>query len=164
MNRFYLNQQPDKEIILIKDRSMVHQIRNVLKIHKGERVSFFNDKPEYVGHDFICELKNIDAGAAVFMLREKMENNKEPSKKLTLYQSLVKKDKFEWVLEKATEIGVSEIVPVISSRSEKKSLNKERCEAILKEAAEQSGRAILPKINGVISFDKALLEALYQTK
>ena len=160
MHRFYLNQQLDKEIILIKDRSLVHQIRNVLKIHKGERVAFFSDKPEYVGHDFICELKNIESSnAAAFMFREKIDNQREPSKKLVLYQSLIKKDKFEWVLEKATEIGVLEIVPVISLRAEKKSLNKERCFSILKEAAEQSGRAIIPTLHDVINFDRAIAMA-----
>lgn len=160
MHRFYLIQQPDREIVLVKDRSLVHQIKNVLKIRKGEKVAFFNDKPEYVGHDFICELKNTEgSNAAVFMFREKAENHKEPSKKLTLYQSLVKKDKFEWVLAKATEVGVVEITPVISARSEKKSLNKERCLSILKEAAEQSGRATVPKIHDVLNFDKALIFA-----
>jgi len=59
-------------------------------------------------------------------------------------------------LEKATEVGVSEIVPVISARSEKKSLNQERCEKILKEAAEQSGRAFIPRLHPVTSFDRAV--------
>ena len=160
MHRFYLTQQPDKEIILIKDRSLVHQIRNVLKIRRGERVAFFSGQAEYAGHDFICELKNIEgSNAAVFMFRERVENGREPTKKLVLYQSLIKKDKFEWVLEKATEVGVSEIVPVLSARSEKKSLNKERCLAILKEAAEQSGRAVIPKFHDVVNFERALAAA-----
>lgn len=134
----------------------MHQIRNVLKIHKGERVMFFSDKVEYVGYDFVCELKNIESGVVVFMFRERLENGLEPSKKLVLYQSLIKKDKFELVLEKATEVGVSEIVPIISARSEKKSLNMDRCFAILKEAAEQSGRALIPKLHNVVGFERAL--------
>lgn len=157
MHRFYLNQQLDKEIILVKDRSLVHQIRNVLKIHRGERAVFFNDKPESAGHDYVCELKNIEgSNAAIFLFRERVENNKEPAKKLILYQSLIKKDNFELVLEKATEIGVSEIVPVLSARSEKKSLNKERCFSILKEATEQSGRAAIPKLHDVVNFERAI--------
>src|SRR3989344_2851361 len=159
-HRFYLLQQLDKEIIVIKDRATVHQMRNVLKLRKGEKVAFFSDKPEYAGFDFVAELKNIEgigaSGQAVFMLREKTENARELSKKMILYQSLIKKDKFEWVLEKATEVGVSEIVPVISARSEKKSLNQERCEKILKEAAEQSGRAFIPRLHPVTSFDRAV--------
>ena len=134
---------------------MVHQIRDVLKLRRGDRVGFFNDKPEYAGYDFVGEVKNTESGLINFMLREKVENNRESSKKLVLFQSLIKKDKFEWVLEKATEVGVSEIVPVMSARSEKKSINMERCGVILKEAAEQSGRAIIPKLHAVINFDRA---------
>lgn len=156
MHRFYLNQQLDKEIIVIKDRATAHQMRDVLKLRKGEKVLFFSDKPGYAGFDFVSELKNIDGISAVFMSREKVENTRESSKKLVLYQSLIKKDKFEWVLEKATEIGVLEIIPMVSARSEKKSLNAERCGAILKEAAEQSGRAIVPKLHPVVAFERAV--------
>ncbi|OGF64154.1 hypothetical protein A2661_00200 [Candidatus Giovannonibacteria bacterium RIFCSPHIGHO2_01_FULL_45_24] len=159
MHRFYLPQELNKEILVVRDRSVIHQIRDVLKIRKGEQAVFFSGAPEYLGFDFVFELKNIEAGSAALMLREKLENTREPSKKLILYQSLVKKDKFEWVLEKATEIGVSEIAPVISARSEKKSLNTERCAAILKEAAEQSGRAVIPKLHPVVFFERAVGQA-----
>ena len=159
MQRFFLNQALDKEIIMIKDRAIAHLMRDVLKLRKGEKAAFFNASPEQIGFDFIAELKNIEGNAAVFMFREKLENAREPSKKLVLYQSLIKKDKFEWALAKAAEVGISEIVPVISARSEKKSLNIERCSAILKEAAEQSGRAIIPKLHNEIFFEKAVLMA-----
>lgn len=159
MHRFYFPYQLDKEIIMVKDRPMIHQMRDVLRLRRGDRIALFNDKPEYIGYDFIAEAKNIEFGLVNFMLREKVENKREPSKKLVLFQSFVKKDKFEWVLEKATEVGVSEIVPVISARSEKKSLNTERCAAILKEAAEQSGRAAIPMLHPVLSFDRAVSQA-----
>ena len=159
MHRFYFPDQLDKEIIMVKDRAMAHQMRDVLKLRRGDKVSFFNDKPEYAGHDFIGEVKNIESGLINFMFREKIENRNESSKKLILYQSLIKKDKFEWVLGKATEVGVSEIIPVMSARSEKKSVNMERCGVILKEAAEQSGRAIIPKLHAVFSFDRAVSHA-----
>lgn len=158
-HRFFLNQTLDKEIIMIKDRALVHQMRDVLKLRKGEKIAFFNANSECLGFDFVAELKNIEGSAAVFMFREKLENIREPSKKLILYQSLIKKDKFEWVLAKAVEIGVSEIVPIISARSEKKSLNFLRCQIILKESAEQSGRAIIPKLHNEIFFEKAVLMA-----
>ena len=160
MNRFFLNQILDNEIIMIKDRAMVHQMRDVLKLRKGEKAVFFNANPECLGFDFIAELKNIEGvghgGQAVFMFREKLENIREPSKKLILYQSLIKKDKFEWVVQKCTELGVSEFVPIISERSEKKDLNMERLAIIAKEAAEQSGRGRLPKLQKLLKLQEAL--------
>ncbi|MDP2669194.1 MAG: RsmE family RNA methyltransferase [bacterium] len=159
MHRFYFTGQPDKEITIIKDRAMVHQMRDVLRLKKSDKIAFFSDKPEYGGFDYVAEVKGIEAGSVTFMFRERVENTREPSRKLVLYQSLIKKDNFEWVLAKATEVGVSEIIPVLSARSEKKSLNQERCEMILKEAAEQSGRAIIPTLSEVLFFEKAVERA-----
>jgi len=159
MNRFYFTGQPDKEITIIKDRAMVHQMRDVLRLKKLDKIAFFSDKPEYGGFDYVAEVKGIEAGSITLMFRERVENTREPSRKLVLYQSLIKKDNFEWVLAKATEVGVSEIIPVLSARSEKKSLNQERCGTILKEAAEQSGRAIIPKLHNVLFFEKAVEHA-----
>lgn len=159
MHRFYFPQQIDKEVLILREKPILHQIKNVLRLKKGEKTAFFSDKADYFGFDYIFELKNIDGGSANFMFREKAENTREPSRKLVLFQSLVKKDNFEWILEKATEVGVSEIVPVISARSEKKSLNHERCEKILKEAAEQSGRAFVPKLHPVITLERAIVKA-----
>src|SRR3989344_6251254 len=159
MHRFYFPQQIDKDILVLKEKPILHHVKNVLRLKKGEKAAFFSDKGEYAGYDFVFELKNIDGGSANFMFRERVENTREPSRKLVLYQSLIKKDKFEWALEKATEAGVSEIVPVLSARSEKKSLNPERCQLILKEAAEQSGRAVIPKFHDIVNFERALAAA-----
>ncbi len=156
LNRFFLDQHLDKDIIVIKERTILHQMKNVLRLRKGDFVSFFNAYPEGLGFDFSAELKNIEGASAVFMLRGKKENTREPNKKLVLFQSLIKKEKFELVLQHATEAGVSEFIPVISARSEKKSIQQARCEKILKEAAEQSGRAIIPKLHEVVSFEKAI--------
>ena len=159
MHRFFLDQHLDKEIIIIKERAIVHQMKNVLRLHKGDFVFLFNSYPEWQGFDFLAELKNIEGASAVFMLREKKQNIREPNKRLILFQSLIKKEKFELVLQHGTEIGVSEFIPVISSRSEKKSIQQTRCDKILREASEQSGRAIIPKLHNVIIFEKALVLA-----
>ena len=71
----------------------------------------------------------------------------------------MKKENFEIAVQKAVEVGVKEIVPIITARTVKFGLNKERLEKIIKEAAEQSGRGILPNLNEAIDFDKAIIEA-----
>ncbi len=156
LHRFFLEQHVDKEIIMVKDRPMVHRMKSVLRLRKGDFVSFFNAYPEGLGFDFLAELKNIEGASAVFMVREKKENIREPNKKLILFQSLIKKEKFELVLQQGTEVGISEFVPVISARSEKKSLQTIRCEKILREAAEQSGRAAIPRLHKVVFFEEAI--------
>ncbi|MEK9175447.1 MAG: RsmE family RNA methyltransferase [Patescibacteria group bacterium] len=159
MHRFYLPQKLDKDLLIIKEKTLIHQISRVLKLHKGELVIFFSTSVEEGGIDTICELKNIQSGSAMFLVRDRIENMRESKKKLTLYCSLIKKEKFECILQKCTEVGVTEFVPVLATRSEKKNINFDRCQYILKEAAEQSGRAIIPKLHLVTSLDKALEKA-----
>ena len=80
-------------------------------------------------------------------------------KQVKIYaKSIVKKDTFEWIVEKATELGVSHIIPLISDRSEKKDINKGRLIKISIEAAEQSGRATTPVIHEVMNMKKALTD------
>ncbi len=64
----------------------------------------------------------------------------------------------EWVVEKATELGVSKIVPIISERSEKKDLNMERIRKIIVEASEQCGRADVPVLGSVMTLEECIME------
>lgn len=142
--------------MLIKDKAVLHQLRNVLRVQKNGEVVFWNDKSEFKGMDFVYLIKNMERTSANFLFKEKKENLREPNRKLILFQSLIKKEKFEQILQHTTEVGVFEITPVISARSEKKSLNTQRCEKILREASEQSGRAIIPKFHRVCDLEKAI--------
>lgn len=129
------------------DRDILNQLKNVLRLKKGEQIILFDGS----GYDFISEFTG--EGAKIV---EKVLNRREPERKIFLFCSLLKKDKMEWVFQKGTEAGVFEFVPVLSARSVKKDFNKARAEKIIKEAAEQSGRAILPKVGGVLEFKEAL--------
>lgn len=89
------------------------------------------------------------------------ESQAEPALKLTLYQGLPKGDKLEWIIQKAVELGVTEIVPVEMSRSiakvgDKAAKKQARWQAIASEAAGQSGRGILPVVTAPLFFKEAL--------
>ena len=156
MHRFYLDEKLGEGVLVVKDKSLLHQLRSVLRVQKNGEIIFWNDKNEYKGLDFVYALKNMERASANFLFKEKIENMREPNRKLILFQSLIKKDKFEQILQHTTEVGVFEIIPVISARSEKKSLNPQRCEKILREAAEQSGRAMIPSFKKVLDLSKAI--------
>lgn len=74
-------------------------------------------------------------------------------KDVWLCMAIVKKDNFEWIVEKGTEIGVNHFVPVVAERSEKKDLNMERLIKIAREASEQSGRGTVPEIHPVMTLE-----------
>ena len=94
-------------------------------------------------------------------IREKYPSDTEPSARITLYQALPKGDKMEWIIQKAVELGVYRVVPVLTSRCvsrpDGKSMSRkvERYNKIAAEAAKQSGRGILPEVAGLMSLEEA---------
>ncbi|MBI5153544.1 MAG: RNA methyltransferase [Parcubacteria group bacterium] len=76
-----------------------------------------------------------------------------------LYCSILKRENFEWVAQKATEIGVGEIVPLVTQHTVKLELKEGRLKKIVQEAAEQSGRSVLPKLQIPMGFEQAVHEA-----
>ncbi len=123
--------------------SLVHQLSHVFRLHKGDNVIFFNG----TGTDYECEIVSLEGDEVVFRTIETYPVKRQSEVRITIALSLIKKDNVEWVIQKCTELGVSEFVPVISERSEKKGFNSERATKIMIEALEQSGRSDMVKIS-----------------
>ena len=146
--RFFIGEKLEGREDFSLSKEIQHQLKNVLRSKSGEKIILFDG----TGYDFISEFDG-KGGAKII---ERAFNRSEPDRKIFLFQSFLKKDKMEWVFGKGTELGIFEFVPVLSERSIKKDFNKERSRKIIKEAAEQSGRSILPNIQNVLDFKKAL--------
>ncbi len=148
LHRFYTEEKINlnKELNL-SDKDLINQIRNVFRMQKGQSVILFDGS----GFDYVSEILVLEKMKMIVMSKEKKESVM-PKKEITLFQALIKKDNFELIAEKCTEIGITNFVPVLCERSEKKNLNIERIEKILKEATEQSGRGNIPKIFSVLEF------------
>ncbi|HAS84503.1 MAG TPA: hypothetical protein DCS23_00295 [Candidatus Yonathbacteria bacterium] len=138
---------------LVTNETLLNQWRNVLRMEEGDKAVLFSGD----GYESLCEFVSLTGKIAKKSAVLKVLETKSglvPSREVTLYIALIKKDNFELVLEKATELGVSHIIPVQADRSEKKGVNYERAEKILREASEQSGRATVPTISEVIDVEK----------
>jgi 16S rRNA (uracil1498-N3)-methyltransferase len=129
-----------------------NQWRKVFRFKSGDRVILFDGS----GFDFVCEISAYDDEGAMVKVLEINKNNVIAIHETFLCAAIVKKDTFEWIAQKATELGVSHIIPIVAERSEKKDVNVERLNKIIIEAAEQSGRATLPTLHGPIGLDEAL--------
>lgn len=136
-------------------------ISKSLRMNKGESLTLCS--PSGTVHN--CVVEEISGDMVKVNVLSNKISEAEPDVKVTLYQALPKGDKMELIIQKAVEIGVSEIVPVISSRCvsrpDKKSLSKKtvRWQKIAKQAAMQSGRGIVPKVRECISFNDAVKSA-----
>lgn len=156
MHRFYLQQQDfiDDRVFIIKSGELVHQWKNVLRFHTGEKVMLFDGS----GYNFIVEILTLTSKIAEGKVISKYLSNTELPIRVLLAQSILKNmDKFELVLQKGTELGVSEFYPLITRRTERESLHKiDRLQRILVEATEQCGRSVVPVLHEPIKFESFL--------
>ncbi len=155
LHRFYITGTDlgKQESFVLDDKELIHQLLNVFRFKSGQEIILFNGD----GFDYLCQIR-VDGHHLHAEVKNKIENNIKPKIEITLCLSLIKKNNFELVVQKATELGVSKIVPIISERSEKKGINEERIRKIMKEATEQSGRDKLPILGTVVSLKNTLSE------
>lgn len=115
------------------------------------------------GMEFNCKLISATEAAVTADIIEKRDNTSEPDLFVTLYQAMPKKmELFELVLQKGTEIGVSEFVPLISEFTERDEVSKrDRLDRILREAAEQSERGKIPVLHNEIKFKDVLNQRFF---
>ncbi|HTZ41262.1 MAG TPA: 16S rRNA (uracil(1498)-N(3))-methyltransferase [Syntrophales bacterium] len=156
--RIYVSPLPEgiSEIKLAEET--VRYLRNVLRLGHGDEVLFFDGTGwEYQG---VIERFEDRSGSARIVARQRIPL--EIPVRITLAQSLPKGDKMEFIIQKATELGVARIIPFRSSRTvprrteERAAKRLERWRRIAAEAAEQCGRGDVPEITEALSFREAL--------
>ncbi len=152
LHRFYI-EQPLGEELVVDQSELVHQWISVFRYQCENEVVLFSSAN--IGVDYIYRIASANKKVVTLSFVSE-EKNILPKKEITLCMAIVKKDTFENVVRYATELGVSKIIPVLASRSEKKNLNLERLNNIAKEASEQSGRGTVPVIGEILSFNEAL--------
>ena len=158
MPRFFVEKQSiGAENIVIGGEDAKH-ISLSLRARVGEKITACDGE----GNDYECEISDITKNEVTLKILEEKASDAEPSVKVTLYQALVKSDKFDFIVQKCTELGVSRIVPVQTDRCISKpddaSLSKKlvRWNKIAKEAAMQSGRGCIPTVEDAVTFEEAL--------
>ena len=162
MHRFFITPDQLHGLIVRFDDDQAHQMRRVLRLRPGERVLALDGQ----GWQYDVLLEDVSNSRVTGLVAAQTAATGEPRVRLTLFQSLLQRDKFEWVLQKGTEIGVAEFVPMITRRSlvrdaDDVGANKlERWRRIIKEAAEQSGRGVLPRLTAPIPFDACVPETM----
>ena len=130
-----------------------HYVINVMRMKRGSYINFFNKEGEWLSEIIFLDRDRVE----VKFLNKMKESSKQSNIELAI--CLVKKNPMETILQKATELGVSRIIPIISERTEVKELNYERAQKIVIEATEQSNQLNPPEVSKVIKL-KDFLEKL----
>lgn len=158
MHRFYSPHSDfSSSTILLNVVEEIHHVKNVLRARKGNTLIVFNGK----GNEVSGEIMTISSHQiALKILSRRKENQNEP--KIILACAIPKKSKFELIIEKATEVGVSEIIPLKTKRTEidikpEREVKKlTRFEKIAISASKQSQRLFIPKIHPVLDLTSAI--------
>jgi len=154
MHRFFVEptrlQRPSVEL----DGTIAHQIARVLRLPPGETIELLDNS----GWAYRAILRKVSPQQVMAEIETRYESSSEPRTRFVLYQALPKGRKFDWVLQKGTELGVRRIVPIITARTiPHKEVGQEkliRWQRILREAAEQSGRSRVPEISLPMPFER----------
>ena len=130
-----------------------HYLASVLRCGKGDSLIIFDGK----GNCFRTTIVTADKREVVAEVAEKIPCNLESDLNITLVQGLLKGEKMDMVVQKTTELGVKEILPVITGRSQLRDTKKiARWRKIAEEASRQSGRSIVPVVHETVEFDNFL--------
>ena len=160
MQRFFIPPEWIEKPRITFHGQVAHQIKNVLRMKPGWQVIALDN----FGQEYVVILTEVSRNFVEAEILAERAVDAEPNLQITLYQGTLKAQKFEWVLQKGTELGISEFVPVISERSiladvQAVDQKRMRWERIIQEAAEQSGRGLLPELRPAMMLGQAFRRA-----
>lgn len=143
----------------LSEETSKHVIQ-VLRMKKGEELQLTNGK----GLLFTCQI-NYEHKKETEVKVLAINTHPQPIRQISIGISLIKNSsRFEWFLEKATEIGVSNIIPLICERTEKQHFRYDRMKAILVSAMLQSQQAWLPSLSEPVNFKELIKQSSHQQK
>ena len=153
MQRYFVKEKNNDKFIITD--SDIHHIKKVMRCRNNDKIEIVYNSTVY-----LCNIDDIDS--LTLSIIDSHEEDRELNINLTVAVSLVQEQKFDLILQKLTELGVTSIIPIKTERSivkideSKKEKKKLRWETICKEASEQSHRVTIPKIHNIMTL-KGLL-------
>ena len=153
-NRIYIKNKLSIGCHLILDSSIQHYLINVLRLKNGHYIRVFNDKDgEYIAQLSLINKKNVKLELCELLKQPSIDKNQLL---LIAAPALIKNDRLHFTVEKSTELGITELAPIICSRSQSKTINMERIEKIVIEAVEQSEQLHVPIISPLQTLESFL--------
>lgn len=159
MYRFYISEEQIEGDLIRIEGGDVNHIKNVLRLEVDDWVVACDG----MGKDYVTKIQSLEWDSVVLQVQKVQDTGTELPTKITLFQGIPKKDKMEFIIQKAVELGVYEIVPVQMKRcvvklgDEKKSKKKtERWQAIAEAAAKQCDRGIIPVVHEPVTMEQAI--------
>ncbi len=154
MQRYFIDDYIEKGKLVKITGSDVHHIKNVMRFKRGKKVAVCG-----VNACFLCEISSFVNEHVYLTVIEVLEDN-ELSVQIDIAQALIRRERFEYMLQKAVELGVHKIIPLVTTNNvvnldrSKKTAKLKRWNTILKEACEQSRRSKLATVSDILELTK----------
>jgi 16S rRNA (uracil1498-N3)-methyltransferase len=160
LRRFFVPRETLRARNVSLGETIAHRMARVLRLKRGDRVVLTHGG----AREYEVQITAVSAHAVTGVVVAEREPPPEPVVEVVLHQALIRPQRFDLVLEKGTEIGVSRFVPLITARAqghldEPSAARAERWQRIVREAAEQCGRGRLPSVDAPASFEDAVSRA-----
>ncbi len=132
-----------------------HYVRTVLRLTKDQSITLFNG----LGGEFLCTLSEVSRKRVIVYIGNATDRTVESPLHITFGLGISRGDRMDWAVQKAVELGVNNLTPLITERcvvkfkAEKKQQRLQHWKNIIQHATEQSGRTILPELNGIMQID-----------
>ena len=152
--RLFIDQPFSKNAILELSKDQNHYLKNVLRRKKGDNMRVFNAKDG----EFIAKIEEMGKKSGVIRLESHLFDQKHPKNRVFVLFCPIKKQKMDFLIEKAVELGATDLVPVISERTQYSKINDDRLHAQMMEAAEQCERMDIPHLHDAQKLEKRITE------
>ncbi len=161
--RFYIESKDFEQfsfkdnIVVLMNKDLRHRLCHVLRLKAGDELILFTDQ----SIEYLATINEVTKNSIVFKIKRVLKFANHLTRQIIVFFSLIKKSRFEWALEKLTELGVYKIVPIVCARTVVK-IDKipQRFKRILIEASEQSGRTSVPAIEDPLTFSEAVRKVI----
>ncbi len=150
--RLYLNDRFEKNGKILFEKDHTHYLKNVLRKNAGDCLRVFNGRDG----EWIAQIEDLGKKSGQADLTECIKAQPENGRSLHLFFSPIKKQRMDMLIEKAVELGVTDLHPVIMNRTENRKMNEHRVHAQIVEAAEQCERLDIPVLHDLMKLPVAL--------
>jgi len=150
--RLFYQQNLSEDLSGKLDKKQSHYVNKVMRIKENENFNIFNG-----GGEWLAKINKISKGIVEFKVVKQLRT-KESTKEIWLAFSPIKSNYFNFMIQKATELGVTKFIPIVFDRTIVRKINNERLSKIIIESSEQSNRINIPKLESLLKFENFLKE------
>lgn len=154
--RVFTTQELQLAKVVTLDDAQTHYLKNVLRKKEGDKIRLFNGR----NGEFICTLKELSKKSANVEINELLKEQPKQERKIHLIFTPIKKNRMDWLIEKAVELGVTDFHPILTQNTEVRKIKSERLESQIFEAAEQCERLSIPALHNLTKLQPFLQKGL----